>query len=214
MKAGKVIIVCLRLFIIASLTSVLLIAGVTIWIKSTWTDLISEKKMVDLTKEVESAEPLPEEFNRILTSLYPNVYDNNSTLHFFKHSILKGIYKYEPCPCSLLAKTLETSPPEYEYAGRIAITWEIENRLTQKSCFSYYLQHFDFTNGVIGVRTASQQYFSKDFESLHTDEYLQLVLKISNPLFYQKDRNPESYKRTLDMLRNRYLKNASSVIVQ
>lgn len=71
------------------------------------------------------------------------------------------------------------------------IAIKLERYYTKEEIIALYLNQFDFLHNAVGIKTASNTYFSKEPSDLSTSEAALLVGLCKNPSFYNPVRYPE-----------------------
>ncbi len=71
------------------------------------------------------------------------------------------------------------------------IAVKLERNYTKDEIITMYLNYFDFLHNAVGIKTASNTYFSKDPKDLTVNEAATLVGLCKNPSYYNPVRNPE-----------------------
>ena len=96
-----------------------------------------------------------------------------------------------------LAKQLysETAHSVMERLLQKPIEWviavKLERNYTKDEILTMYLNYFDFLHNAVGIKTASNTYFSKEPKDLTTTEAAVLVGLCKNPSYYNPVRHPE-----------------------
>ncbi len=72
---------------------------------------------------------------------------------------------------------------------------ELERRFPKERILEYYMNSVYFGAGAYGVKTAAEEFFDKDIDSLQIDEAATLAVLVRNPSLYNPRRFPE---RTLE----------------
>ena len=71
------------------------------------------------------------------------------------------------------------------------IAAKLERFYTKEEILSMYLNYFDFLNNAVGIKTASNTYFSKEPGELNVEEAATLVGMCKNPSYYNPVRHAE-----------------------
>ncbi len=71
------------------------------------------------------------------------------------------------------------------------IAVQLERNYTKEEIIAMYLNYFDFLNNAVGIKTASNTYFSKEPSELSVTESATLVGMCKNPSYYNPRRFPE-----------------------
>ncbi len=71
------------------------------------------------------------------------------------------------------------------------IAVKLERFYTKEEILSMYLNYFDFLNNAVGIKTASNTYFSKEPKDLNVEEAATLVGMCKNPSYYNPVRHNE-----------------------
>lgn len=71
------------------------------------------------------------------------------------------------------------------------IAVQLERNYTKDEIIALYLNYFDFLHNAVGIKTASNTYFSKEPDSLSVTEAATLIGLCKNPSYYNPVRHPE-----------------------
>ena len=71
------------------------------------------------------------------------------------------------------------------------IAVQLERNYTKDEIITMYLNYFDFLHNAVGIKTASDVYFSKEPKDLTVNEAATLVGLCKNPSYFNPVRNPE-----------------------
>ena len=71
------------------------------------------------------------------------------------------------------------------------IAVQLERHYTKEEIIAMYLNYFDFLNNAVGIKTASNTYFSKEPSELSITESATLVGMCKNPSYFNPRRFPE-----------------------
>jgi len=71
------------------------------------------------------------------------------------------------------------------------IAVKLERNYTKDEIITMYLNYFDFLHNAVGIKTASDVYFSKEPKDLSVTEAATLIGLCKNPSYYNPVRNPE-----------------------
>lgn len=71
------------------------------------------------------------------------------------------------------------------------IALKLERNYTKDEIITMYLNYFDFLHNAVGIKTASNVYFSKDPKDLTVNEAATLIGLCKNPSYYNPVRHPE-----------------------
>lgn len=99
-----------------------------------------------------------------------------------------------------LAKQLysETAKSTIERLLQKPIEWviavKLERNYTKEELIAIYLNYFDFLHNAVGIKTASNTYFSKEPKNLTVTEAATLIGLCKNPSFFNPIRYPERCK--------------------
>ena len=93
------------------------------------------------------------------------------------------------------------------------IAVQLERNYTKDEIITMYLNYFDFLHNAVGIKTASDVYFSKEPKDLTVTEAATLVGLCKNPSYFNPVRNPERSRERrnvvlLQMLKEGYLSEA------
>ena len=71
------------------------------------------------------------------------------------------------------------------------IAVKLERNYTKDEIITMYLNYFDFLHNAVGIKTASNTYFSKEPKDLTVNEAATLIGLCKNPSYYNPVRNPD-----------------------
>ena len=86
------------------------------------------------------------------------------------------------------------------------IAVKLERNYTKDEILTMYLNYFDFLHNAVGIKTASNTYFSKDPIDLTVNEAATLVGLCKNPSYYNPVRNPERSRDRRNVVLGQMLK--------
>ena len=91
--------------------------------------------------------------------------------------------------------TTERAQTTLERVLQKPIEWviavKLERNYTKDEILTMYLNYFDFLHNAVGIKTASNTYFSKEPKDLTVNEAATLIGLCKNPSYYNPVRNPE-----------------------
>ena len=91
--------------------------------------------------------------------------------------------------------TTERAKTTLERVLQKPIEWviavKLERNYTKDEILTMYLNYFDFLHNAVGIKTASNTYFSKEPKDLTVNEAATLIGLCKNPSYYNPVRNPE-----------------------
>lgn len=83
------------------------------------------------------------------------------------------------------------------------ITVMLETVMSKQRILEIYLNMIEWGNGVFGVEAASQHYFGQSASSLTKHQATYLAAMVTNPRFYDKNRNSQHLMKKRNVLLNR-----------
>lgn len=86
------------------------------------------------------------------------------------------------------------------------IAVKLERNYTKEEIIALYLNYFDFLHNAVGIKTASNTYFSKEPRSLTLNEAATLVGLCKNPSFFNPVRYPERCKQRRNVVLQQMVK--------
>lgn len=86
------------------------------------------------------------------------------------------------------------------------IAIKLERYYTKEEIITMYLNYFDFLHNAVGIKNASNVYFSKDPKNLTLDEAATLVGLCKNPSFFNPVRYPERCRERRNVVLGQMLK--------
>ena len=146
-----------------------------------------------IENSLKSSPKLPDRFYEIYNVIYTNSLEQGQ-LSFFIDRNIKNNYRSE-CPCRLVSdKNDWISSYQLNLVHR---TFFLESFASQKECLNYYASKFIFKNN-IGLNNVSIAIFGKKIDNLDDKEYIELVLIMENPSFYNRGRDSEFMDKTIN----------------
>lgn len=194
-----------RLFILAFL---LLLAAV--WLGSSaylhWRvrDKFHERELLWLVSEINNAPVLPLDFKKTYEALYPGVFENsltNTALKAMGGSDVHASAGYQVA--RTFSHLLQSRGGDFSRLDYIALTLFIEERCSQEKCFEFVLARWDFLHGLRGPEIASQYFFGKQLENLSCEEQLGIILRMRNPVYWDRACNSPRYFAAISELRKK-----------
>ena len=86
------------------------------------------------------------------------------------------------------------------------IAVKLERNYTKDEIITMYLNYFDFLHNAVGIKTASDVYFSKEPKDLTVPEAATLIGLCKNPSYYNPVRNPERSRERRNVVLGQMLK--------
>ena len=86
------------------------------------------------------------------------------------------------------------------------IAVQLERNYTKDEIITMYLNYFDFLHNAVGIKTASDVYFSKEPKDLTVTEAATLVGLCKNPSYFNPVRNPERSRERRNVVLQQMLK--------
>ena len=89
------------------------------------------------------------------------------------------------------------------------IAVKLERNYTKDEIITMYLNYFDFLHNAVGIKTASNVYFSKEPIDLSVNEAATLIGLCKNPSYYNPVRNPDRSRDRRNVVLGQMVKRAS-----
>ena len=86
------------------------------------------------------------------------------------------------------------------------IAVKLERNYTKDEIITMYLNYFDFLHNAVGIKTASNTYFSKEPKDLTVNEAATLIGLCKNPSYYNPVRNPDRSRERRNVVLGQMLK--------
>ena len=170
-----------------------------------------EKDRLELVQRIKSSPPLPDNFVEFYNIIYPN--NQNYTTWGFLKKQFSSLNPNRDLECFSLTLTRRFSIP-YKNSNRlmsalkpIMVSLYVEDFVTQKVCFDYLCNNFNFTNNQKGVKAVSQNLFKKPLKDLEPLEMSEILALMQNPIRYDRFRNPEKAKQRTNYILKKYKNN-------
>ncbi|MFD0975366.1 transglycosylase domain-containing protein [Salinimicrobium gaetbulicola] len=189
---GIVILTALVFFFLISFVTLMEVTG---------EKYLNEKN--DIVSFIKNSPPIPDNFVEVFEKVYPRSIDGNYWTYFVERTFSDSNRK---CPCKMAALFIPNEKIDYSRGyystmpGMIAL--ELEDYVSQKECLNYVYNNFQFGNDIIGVRSASENFFNKSLEELNQKEIVSILTMLENPVLYSIRRNPKAHnKKRSELLR-------------
>ena len=106
--------------------------------------------------------------------------------------------------------TTERAQTTLERVLQKPIEWviavKLERNYTKDEILTMYLNYFDFLHNAVGIKTASNTYFSKEPKDLTVNEAATLIGLCKNPSYYNPVRSPERSRERRNVVLGQMLK--------
>ena len=106
--------------------------------------------------------------------------------------------------------TTERAQTTLERVLQKPIEWviavKLERNYTKDEILTMYLNYFDFLHNAVGIKTASNTYFSKEPKDLTVNEAATLIGLCKNPSYYNPVRSPERSKERRNVVLGQMVK--------
>jgi len=196
----------LKFFVVSSIVLTLMEIGIGYWLLSSrWQLFISHPQMKEFAAELGQAEPLPANFLRVYTSIFPkHVNASISEMIFFNYGyrliFRDPDFDSKPhCFCDLVYDVQASRNPTLDaivWGGRLKdleYGFGLEKYTTSEKCFTYFMQE---QIRFIKLRTDSA-YFpalaTKDLKDFNDDEIIELILLLQSTEKFSRFDSPESF---------------------
>ena len=174
---------------------VLILAGFYIYAFKLPYFVLDEKERTRVVDSIKSSHQLPERFYEIYNIVYPNSLEQNQLQYLIAKEFSNSNERRE-CPCRLASYGSEwTSSLRLNLPQK---TFFVESFATQRKCLNYYASKIVFDKNTKGIEEASIMLFNKQLVELDDDELIEIILIMSNPSFFNKDRYPDRLKSAVE----------------
>jgi hypothetical protein len=214
-KGGKFLRL-IKYFLLSCIILTIIEIGLAYWlVSSRWHLLLSNEEMLEYASYVKQAEPMPENFMRVYTAIFPHhvnttltqqVFVNYGTRFLFRHTELDD----KPhCMCDMIydiQKKKHQELEDVEWDGRLQdleFGFGIEKYATPEECF-YYVMSYRVPE--LLNQLSSRQYGhlkNKAIAQMNDDELLELILLLKSRSRYSRHKNPAKFEKALAHYRER-----------
>lgn len=206
----------LKYFFLSAILLTIIEIGLAYWlVSSRWHLLLSNEEMEEYAQNVMKAEPMPENFMRVYTALFPNhvhttltqqVFVNYGTRFLFRHTELDD----KPhCMCDMvydIQRKRHQELEDVEWDGRLQdleFGFGIEKYAAPEKCFHYVMQYRvpELLN-----QLSNKQYGhlkNKAVSKMNDEELLELILLLKSRARYSRHKNPARFEKALAHYRQR-----------
>jgi hypothetical protein len=206
----------LKYFILSAIILTIIEIGIAYWlISSRWHLLLSNEEMVEYANRVNEAEPMPENFMRVYTTIFPHhvnttltqqVFVNYGTRFIFRHTELD---EKPHCFCDMvydIQKQKHQELEDLEWDGRLQdleFGFGIEKYSTPENCFNYVMQYRvpELLDQLSMKRYAHIK--TKAISAMNDEELLELILLLKSRSRYSRHKNPGKFEKALERYRER-----------
>ncbi len=209
-----------KYFILSAIVLTILEIGFAYWlISSRWSLLLSNEEMIEYASHVKEAPPMPENFMRVYTAIFPNHVNTTLTQQIFVNYGTRFLFRHTEiddkphCMCDMIydiAKKRHQELEDVEWDGRLQdleFGFGIEKYATPQECFNYVMQ---FRVPELLNQLSSKQYAhlkDKQIAEMNDDELLELILLMKSRQRYSRHKNPARFEKALTHYRERMQQN-------
>lgn len=184
-------------------------------ISSRWHLLLSNEEMVEYAGYVKQAEPMPANFMRVYTAIFPNhvhttltqqIFINYGTRFFFRHT---EIDDKPHCMCDMIYDIQKKRHEELEaveWDGRLQdleFGFGIEKYATPEQCFNYVMQ-FRVPELINQLNPKKYPHLkNKAVAEMNDEELIELILLLKSRWHYNREKNPARFEKALARYRER-----------
>ncbi len=205
-----------KYFILSAIVLTIMEIGLGYWlISSRWHLLLSNEEMVEYAERVKEAEPMPENFMRVYTAIFPNHVNTTLTQQIFVNYGTRFLFRHTEiddkphCMCDMIYDIQKKRHQELEaveWDGRLQdleFGFGIEKYATPADCFNYVMQ---FRVPELLNQLSNKQYAhlkNKAVSEMNDDELLELILLMKSRQRYSRHKNPARFEKALAHYRER-----------
>lgn len=215
-KKGNRILRMLKYFFFSFVILTILEIGIAYWlISSRWHLLLSNDEMVEYAERVKEAPPMPENFMRVYTAIFPNhvhttltqqIFINYGTRFLFRHT---EIDDKPHCMCDMIydiQKKRHAELEAVEWDGRLQdleFGFGIEKYATPEQCFNYVMQ-FRVPELINQLNPKKYPHLkNKAVADMNDEELMELILLLKSRWHYNREKNPARFEKALEHYRER-----------
>lgn len=208
-----------KYFILSAIILTIIEIGVAYWlVSSRWHLLLSNEEMKEFADRVNEAEPLPENFMRVYTAIFPNHTNTTLTQQVFVNYTSRFLLRHTEldekphCFCDMIydiQRKRHQELEDLEWDGRLQdleFGFGIEKYSTPEKCFNYVMQ---YRVPELLSQLSSKRYDhlkSKSLAQMNDDELLELILLLKSRSRYSRHKNPAKFEKALIHYRERLQK--------
>lgn len=200
----------LKYFVLSCIILTIIEIGLAYWlVSSRWHLLLTNEEMMEYADLVKAAPPMPENFMRVYTAIFPHhvnttltqqIFVNYGSRFLFRHTELE---EKPHCMCDMvydIQKKRHQELEDVEWDGRLQdleFGFGIEKYATPEQCFYYVMQH---RIPELLSQLSTKQYGHlkmKDIEAMNEDELLELILLAKSRSRYSRHKNPGKFEKAL-----------------
>jgi hypothetical protein len=208
-----------KYFILSAIILTIIEIGLAYWlVSSRWHLLVSNEEMMDYAERVNEAEPMPENFMRVYTAIFPNHTNTTLTQQVFVNYTSRFLLRHTEldekphCFCDMIydiQKKRHKDLEDLEWDGRLQdleFGFGIEKYSTPENCFNYVMQYRvpELMDQLSNKRYEHLK--SKSISEMNDDELLELILLLKSRSRYSRHKNPAKFEKALAHYRERLQK--------
>ncbi len=191
-----------RIFVFLTILIVLLAGVLLVYIENGSGIYLSDETKRRVTIEVRSAPKLPQDFLFFYNKVYPKSLEKGVWAWLFSQFISQSATT--KCPCATLAhrSILYKNPLNgiESIIAHLTVSRHFEKVYTQTDCLNYLTHSSDFLRNINGIQTASKFYLNKEIEDLDDREIAELLARMENPLYFDREKHPWNLERKINLL--------------
>ncbi len=207
---GKKVFKALKIFAICSIILTVLEVGIGYWLVSTrWQLFISKQQMKEFAAELTNSEPLPENFIRVYSVLYPNHINTSLNEMIFFNYVVRLVFRdndYDAkphCFCDLVYDkqvTKNSTLRNIVWVGRIVdleYGFGLERYATSSECFRYFMNdHINLLASKID-HTLYPNLNRANLANMTDDEVIEVILLLKSHERFNRFKHPELFEKYL-----------------
>jgi hypothetical protein len=186
------------------------IAFAYILISSRWRLYATNEQMARFALQIEEVEPMPENFKRVYTAIFPRHVNGTMTEQLFLNYVYRFAFRHATfdskphCYCDMVYDVLRKENKELneiQWGGRleeIEFGFGMENFSSPERCFDYAMRkHLRELQRILHPELY-HYLVTADVSKLTDDEVIELIILLKSRNEFAKERRPEIFNKLFD----------------
>jgi membrane carboxypeptidase/penicillin-binding protein PbpC len=153
------------------------------YLKSTWTDVLTEEALTEFVTKIKFAEELPDRFYELYELEYPNALSYGVNQQLLKGMISNNSTKSPSILAAMISEISRKDSDSTKISNRKAYTlaWKLEAETTQKECLNWVLDNYKFDLYIHGLEEIASFYYKKNISELSDSELSDVITLMKKP---------------------------------
>lgn len=186
------------------------IAFAYILLSSRWRLYVTNEQMARFALQIEDVTPMPENFKRVYTAIFPRHVNGTMTEQLFLNYIYRFAFRHATfdskphCYCDMVYDVLRKENDELkdiQWGGRLEeleFGFGMENFSEPEKCFDYAMRkHLEELRRLLHPELY-HYLVTADIEKMSDDELIELIILLKSRSEFNKERRPEIFNKLFE----------------